>query len=108
LYNSQQLKRLSFLFFLLSATNGLVAQNVSPLKKQSGNLVFPGWYADPEGEIFNNTYWIFPTYSAPFDEQVFFDAFSSKDMVNWIKHSKVLDTTNIKWARRALWAPSVV
>ncbi len=103
------LKKNSFLLcFLLSFTSGLVAQNVNPQKKQSGNPVFPGWYADPEGAIFNNTYWIFPTYSAPFDEQVFFDAFSSTDMVNWTKHTKVLDTTNIKWARRALWAPSVI
>ena len=29
----------------------------------SGNPLFPGWYADPEGTIFGDTYWIYPTFS---------------------------------------------
>ena len=74
----------------------------------SGNPVFPGWYADPEGIIFQNRYWIYPTYSAPFDEQVFMDAFSSPDLVHWTKHERILDTASVKWARRAMWAPSVI
>lgn len=74
----------------------------------SGNPLFKGWYADPEGAIFNKQYWIFPTYSAPYDKQVFFDAFSSTDLVNWKKHEHILDTSAIKWAKRAMWAPSVV
>jgi len=74
---------------------------------QSANPVFPGWYADPEGAVFGNTYWIFPTYSAPYGKQVFFDAFSSPDLVTWTRHGHVLDTTAVKWARRAMWAPSV-
>src|SRR5919107_1121943 len=40
--------------------------------------------------------------------QTFMDAFSSKDLVTWEKHPRVLDTTNVKWARRAVWAPSIV
>lgn len=43
----------------------------------AGNPVFEGGYADPEGIIYGNQYWIYPTYSALFDEQVFMDAFSS-------------------------------
>ena len=74
----------------------------------AGNPVFPGWYADPEGIIFNNEYWIYPTYSAPFDEQVFLDAFSSPDLVHWDKHPRILDTTAVRWAKRALWAPAIV
>lgn len=77
-------------------------------KSTSGNPLFTGWYADPEGIIFGNEYWIYPTYSAPYDKQVFFDAFSSKDLVNWTKHSKILDTTHVKWAKRAVWAPSII
>jgi len=50
-------------------------------KVTSGNPVFEGWYADPEGVVFGNEYWIYPTYSAPYDEQLFFDAFSSKDLI---------------------------
>ena len=76
--------------------------------KTSGNPVFDGWYADPEGVIFGDMYWIYPTYSARYDEQVFFDCFSSKDLVTWEKHSRILDSAEVKWARRAMWAPSVV
>lgn len=75
---------------------------------KNNNPVFEGWYADPEGIIFGNEYWIFPTYSAKYDKQVFFDAFSSPDLINWKKHEKVLDTSSIKWAKRAVWAPSII
>jgi beta-xylosidase len=75
---------------------------------RSGNPILPGWYADPEARIFQNEYWIYPTYSAPYGEQVFMDAFSSKDLVIWKKHPRVLDVSDVRWAKRALWAPSVV
>lgn len=77
-------------------------------EQTSGNPVFPGWYADPEGIIFEDEYWIYPTYSAPYEEQVFMDAFSSPDLVNWTKHSRIVDTASIKWAWRAMWAPSII
>lgn len=108
------------------------AADENPAK--SGNPVFPGWYADPEIAIFDNTYWIFPTYSwhvaepdtvaflsdyqkqlrlkediwAPFLIQTFMDAFSSQDLVTWEKHPHVLEITHIKWAAYSLWAPSIV
>lgn len=75
---------------------------------KSGNPIFTGWYADPEGIIFNNTYWIYPTYSAPYDKQFFLDAFSSPDLIQWTKHSRIIDTAAIKWARRAMWAPAII
>jgi beta-xylosidase len=75
---------------------------------QTGNPVFQGWYADPEGVIFNDTYWIYPTFSAPYEKQVFFDAFSSTDLKTWKKHEHILDTTKIKWAKRAMWAPAII
>ncbi|WP_121355217.1 glycoside hydrolase family 43 protein [Flavisolibacter nicotianae] len=74
----------------------------------SGNPVFPGWYADPEARIFNRQYWVYPTYSAKYEEQVFLDAFSSPDLIHWTKHSHILDTANVKWAKKAVWAPSIV
>jgi beta-xylosidase len=76
--------------------------------QRSGNPIFPGWYADPEAAIFNNTFWVYPTFSAPYNKQVFFDCFSSPDLVHWTKHARILDTTAVKWARRAMWAPAVV
>lgn len=75
---------------------------------KSGNPVFEGWYADPEGIIYDDTYWIYPTWSDLYENQTFFDCFSSKDLVNWTKHSSILDTTEVKWAKRAMWAPSVI
>lgn len=74
----------------------------------SGNPIFKGWYADPEAAVFKKRYWVYPTFSAPYGKQVFFDAFSSPDLINWKKHSSILDTAAIKWAKRAMWAPSVV
>ncbi|MBL0119021.1 MAG: hypothetical protein IPP89_08555 [Saprospiraceae bacterium] len=53
-----------------------------------GNPISEGWYADPEGTVLGDQYWIFPTYSAKYEEQTFFDAFSSIDMIYWQKHSK--------------------
>jgi beta-xylosidase len=85
-------------------SNHLHAQN----KTTSGNPVIKGWYADPEGTIFNGVYWIYPTYSDTYDKQVFFDAFSSPDLITWTKHEKILDTANVKWAKRAVWAPAII
>lgn len=36
------------------------------------------------------------------------DAFSSKDLVNWTKHPRVIDTASVKWAKKAMWAPSII
>jgi hypothetical protein len=82
------------------------AQDSKPVT--SGNPVFPGWYADPEATIFDNQYWIYPTYSAPYKQQVFMDAFSSPDLVTWTKHSRIIDTNAVKWAYMAMWAPAIV
>ena len=76
--------------------------------KTVGNPVLPGWYADPEARVFGDQYWIFATYSAPYDEQTFMDCFSSPDLATWTKHPRVIDTNVVKWARRAIWAPSIV
>lgn len=77
-------------------------------KKRSGNPIIQGWYADPEAAIFGRQYWIYPTFSDRYEKQVFFDAFSSRDLVNWTKHDHILDTAAVKWANRAMWAPAIV
>lgn len=98
--------------------------------KTSGNPVFPGWYADPEGVVFDDRVWIYPTlsdyYSAPgeplpvyptretsaidpgYNIQTYLDAFSSDDMVNWTKHPKVLSVENASWVQYAMWAPCAI
>jgi beta-xylosidase len=74
----------------------------------AGNPVLEGWYADPEAIILNREFWIYPTFSAPYEQQVFLDAFSSTDLVNWVKHGRIVDTSLVKWAKKAIWAPSVI
>lgn len=91
---------------LTAAPAALSAQR-SP-NATSGNPILPGWYADPEAHVFDGQYWIFPTYSAPYGEQTFLDAFSSRDLITWTKHPRVLDKVNVSWATRAMWAPSIV
>jgi len=74
----------------------------------AGNPVFPGWYADPEVALFDHQYWIYPTYSAGYDQQVHLDAFSSADLVTWNKHEHIVDSNIITWAKRAMWAPAII
>lgn len=124
------------LALLLVACSGNSGEGDSPAGDQTsraGNPVIEGWYADPEGNIFGDTYWIFPTFSDYYGEpdiltgfsaeqralrenaindqyliQTYFDAFSSKDLVNWTKHEKVLKLTDISWGAYSLWAPSAI
>ena len=107
--------------FSLVILNGAQAQTTSSAQEYpassaaaahpagtSGNPIFPGWYADPEAAVFGKEYWIYPTYSAPYGQQIFFDAFSSNDLVHWTKHPHILDTQRVQWAQRAMWAPAIV
>lgn len=86
----------------------LLATNLFAQKNYSGNPILKGWYADPEATIFKNQYWIYPTYSDKYSKQVFFDAFSSYDLIKWEKHPQILDTNAIRWAKRAMWAPAII
>jgi beta-xylosidase len=105
------MKRTVLLSLLLYSGLNLHAQSTTGVmsnKTTSGNPIFPGWYADPDAAIFGDTYWVYPTYSAKYKEQVFLDAFSSKDLVHWTKHHDILDTASVKWAHKAIWAPAIV
>jgi beta-xylosidase len=99
---------MKYFLIVCIATPGFLNYVNAQEHKLAGNPVFKGWYADPEATIFGNEYWIYPTYSDEYDKQVFFDAFSSPDLVNWTKHEKILDTSAVKWAKRAVWAPAIV
>ena len=128
-------KKITLLFLVLSLSVTVSSQKreASPSKKSFGNPVFPGWYADPEGIIFGNQYWIYPTFSDDYGKpdrsttfteaqieaqkntinpqylkQTFFNAFSSKDLIHWKKHPHVLDIKDVKWASYSLWAPSII
>jgi beta-xylosidase len=67
-----------FRYILIAVFVFMVFESCVPAKKTaksnafSGNPIFPGWYADPEGVLFNKKYWIYPTYSAPYNDQFVF------------------------------------
>ena len=102
------MKKITIVACLFSVITSLLHAQSKSDTITSGNPIFQGWYADPEAAVLNRQYWIYPTYSAAYNNQVFFDAFSSTDLVHWTKHDKILDTANVKWARRAVWAPAIV
>jgi beta-xylosidase len=72
------------------------------------NPIDPGWYADPEVAVFGDRYWIYPTTSARYEDQLHFDVFSSPDLAKWTKHERALTSDNVEWAKRAMWAPCCV
>ncbi|MFI2742795.1 glycoside hydrolase family 43 protein [Zhouia sp. PK063] len=82
--------------------------NAQQSKEYSGNPIVTGWYADPEAIVYGNEYWIYPTSSTANYAQKGFDAFSSKDLVHWKKHPFILKLEDVSWAKKALWAPSVI
>ena len=73
----------------------------------SGNPLFPGWYADPEIHCFDGRYYLYPTTSGPYDEQTYFECFSSDDLTNWKNEGVILRLEDVSWSTNfAAWAPS--
>ena len=93
---------------LLFAAVAIVVAASAYGQKTSGNPIAEGDYADPEGVVFGKTYWIYPTWSDRYENQLHFDCFSSKDLVKWTKHERIIDKSAISWLRMALWAPAAV
>jgi len=133
LFNQQKMRLNIFLILIIYLLLSCEKKSGSVEMIYSGNPLFPGWYADPEGIIFDDEYWIYPTYSDDFGppersdvisarqqeaqkntineqylKQTFFNAFSSKDLVEWTKHPHVLDIKDVEWAAYSLWAPSII
>lgn len=75
---------------------------------RAGNPVFAGWYADPELHFFEGRYWIYPTWSDLYENQTFFEAWSSPDLKEWTNEGRILDFAEVPWStNRAAWAPSI-
>lgn len=72
------------------------------------NPIADGWYADPDGLKFGDSYWVYATISIAFDDQTYFDAFESKDLVSWTKHPHVFAANNSEWAEDWFWAPCTI
>lgn len=75
---------------------------------EAGNPFVEGWYADPDTEIYEGLYWVFPTASKTYEEQTYLDAFSSPDLINWTKHPNILTIADVTWATKAVWAPAPI
>ncbi|KAI2640341.1 glycoside hydrolase family 43 protein [Hypomontagnella submonticulosa] len=98
-------------FVLSSLTNAspILSQDIPSLTTaEAGNPFVEGWYADPDTAVYDGLYWVYPTTSAAYEEQTYFDAFSSPDLIHWTKHPNILNIANISWATKALWAPASV
>ena len=118
------IRNFSVLMLVIMGSICCYGQSKSEASVYAGNPVFKGWYADPEGIIFDDEYWIYPTYSDHYKEpdtslyftdkqvslkkntinpqyliQTFFNAFSSPDLVNWTKHGHVLDVKDVDWTK---------
>ncbi len=90
--------------------------------KIAKNPVLSGKYADPDIDILDGRFWVFPTTDGyPGWSGTQFHAFSSLDMVNWIDEGVILDVkektvkknaqgVNIavsKWSDANAWAPAI-
>lgn len=110
---SRELRRLLAVFIAALVSPAQAGPPEARTAATSGNPMVKGWYADPEAVVFRDAdgsprFWIYPTTSARYDEQLYFDAFSSPDLVHWTKHERVLEQSGVTWARRAMWAPAAV
>lgn len=72
------------------------------------NPIDDGWYADPDGLKFGDSFWVYATLSIAFDNQTYFDAFESKDLVTWKKHPRVFAANGSRWAETWFWAPCTI
>lgn len=89
---------------------------------QAGNPVLPGQYADPDIDILDGKFWIFPTtdgYSGWGGSQ--FHAWSSENLVDWVDEGVILDVkdknpgvnakgvqiASVPWANGNGWAPTI-
>lgn len=71
--------------------------------------VLPGYNADPNIVRFGDTYYIYATTDGyPGWSSTAFDAWSSKDLVHWTRHEKILDLgPDVSWADSRAWAPTI-
>ncbi|MBQ9530681.1 MAG: family 43 glycosylhydrolase [Eubacterium sp.] len=88
----------------------------------ANNPVLPGMYADPDIDVLDGKFWIYPTTDGvPGWGGTQFHAFSSKDMLHWTDEGVILDNqdknpglndkgvqiASSKWSNGNAWAPSI-
>lgn len=75
-----------------------------------GNPALGGQYADPDIDVFGDTYYLYTTsdgYAGWSGTK--FRVFSSKNLVDWTDEGVILDVSSsrVKWAVGSAWAPSI-
>ena len=88
----------------------------------ANNPVLPGMYADPDIDVFDGKFWIYPTTDGvPGWGGTQFHAFSSEDMETWTDEGVILDNkdknpglndkgvqiASCSWSNGNAWAPSI-
>ena len=88
----------------------------------ANNPVLPGMYADPDIDVFDGKFWIYPTTDGvPGWGGTQFHAFSSEDMETWTDEGVILDNkdknpglndkgvqiASCTWSNGNAWAPSI-
>ena len=111
-----KIKKSSWVLFCASIVISLFASSsglayAAPI--HAGPQFVDGYYADPDVQIYDGTYWVYPTRASQPGEPSSagaksMDIFSSTDMVNWTKHANVISSANISWLEDSLWAPNGV
>lgn len=72
------------------------------------NPALPGYYADPHLVRFDDAYYLYATTDGfPGWSGTSFEAWSSRDLVQWTNHGVILDVrTDVTWAEGHAWAPA--
>ncbi|OCT15242.1 hypothetical protein A8709_14165 [Paenibacillus pectinilyticus] len=108
-----KIKKSNLILFCVSIVLGLCVSmpglaNAATI--HAGPQFVDGYYADPDVQNFNGTYWVYPTRATQVGESgtgaKSVDIFSSTDMVNWTKYANVISSANVSWIEDSLWAPN--
>ncbi|GAA0573642.1 family 43 glycosylhydrolase [Rhizomicrobium electricum] len=81
-----------------------------------GNPIIPHIFvADPSAHVWPkdpDTVWVYTSTDQPgtnsYDTMRDYHAFSTKDLVNWVDHGRILSVDNVPWAASHAWAPDAV
>jgi beta-xylosidase len=71
--------------------------------------ILEGLTADPHANVFDDTYYVYPTSDKAEWQTTDFSCWSSKDLIHWKNEGMVLDVTkDLKWAKIRAWAPAMI
>ncbi len=93
-------------------SKGNVAEEWTVAFVEWGNSILGeyGYFADPEVDVFDGKYYVYPT-SDGFDGWGgwYFKAFSSPDLINWTDEGVILDLKkDVSWSDGNAWAPCII